>query len=157
MSKQPAVTKMEIKLNPDDWHGMLRETVFATTLGNNRYRIENTPFLAKGVSLGDEVAAVRSKRGLVLSEVLKHSGHSTLRILVDGSASPAEFQQQWLKLEKLGCTCEDADGDIPLFSVDIPPRVKLQTALKILDEGYDMGIWTYDEGHIGHTLADNDR
>ncbi|MDX5592388.1 DUF4265 domain-containing protein [Pseudovibrio sp. SPO723] len=150
MKNNHPITKMEIKLNPDDWHGLVRETLFVTELGSNRYRLENTPFLAKGVSNGDEVAAVHSKRGLVFSKVLKHSGHSTFRILVEESVTPTEFQQQWLKLERLGCTCEDVEGDIPLFSVDVPPNVTLEKVLSILDEGHERGIWTYEEGHIGH-------
>ncbi|WP_310618723.1 DUF4265 domain-containing protein [Flexibacterium corallicola] len=147
MKTNQTVVRMDFPLDPEEWHGAGKEALWVTSLGANRYRIENTPFLAKGVSYKDEVAGVRGKSGLKFDRIVKHHGHSTYRILVEETATPEEFQEHWLKLEKLGCICEDMDGDIPLFSVDIPPTTSLKKAIIILEDASHVHIWEFEEGH----------
>ncbi|MTI17161.1 DUF4265 domain-containing protein [Rhodobacteraceae bacterium RKSG542] len=157
MSNNQNVMKMDFPLDPEEWHGAGKETLWVTPLGGNRYRVDNMPFLAKGVSLNDEVTGVRTKRGLQFSEIFKHRGHSTFRILVEETATPEEFQEQWLKLAALGCTCEDIDGDIPLFSVDVPPTVNVKKVIIILEDVSHMNIWEFEEGHCYQAEAANSK
>ncbi|MCP5335133.1 MAG: DUF4265 domain-containing protein [Oceanospirillaceae bacterium] len=48
----------------NQWHGYESESVWAEKISNDRCRIRNTPFYAKGVSFED-VVFVREKKMLV--------------------------------------------------------------------------------------------
>lgn len=152
MTNKEKLHKLIFKLDSNDWHGLDSETVWVVSVGGNRYRLENTPFFATGVANGDVLTAKREKGHLVFESVIKPSGHSTYRIMVEEATQPDEFAKQWDKLEKLGCTCEDIDADPPLFSVDIPASVDINCAYEILEEGEGLGIWAFEEGHCGHPV-----
>jgi len=63
------------------------ETLWATAVGRGAYRIDNIPFFAIGVSLGDVIEAKAIDGLLTFVKVRKRGGHATLRVAIvrDGS------------------------------------------------------------------------
>ena len=49
-SNRPGLTKVVFELDESDWHDHATESVWALPLGHDRYRIQNVPFYAYGVS-----------------------------------------------------------------------------------------------------------
>ena len=107
------------------------ETMWATHIEGDRYRLDNSPFYAYGVSWEDVVAAPFSEEeGFPTFErVVAKSGNRTVRVLVD--AQP-ESERPLQNLVALGCSWEGANARY--FSVNIPPGVELADVRKYLIE-----------------------
>jgi hypothetical protein len=59
------------------WPPVDEEGLWAINLGGGLYRVDNIPFFAKDLSLGDIVKAADSQGRLIISNVLDRGGHST--------------------------------------------------------------------------------
>ena len=111
------------------------ETLWATALGDDRYRLDNSPFYAYSVSWEDIVyAPFDEQEGMpAFVRVDQKSGHRTVRVIFDppvqdGSKSDAVLQG----LCSLGCTYEGANRGY--MSIDLPPGVQLEKVRQYLIE-----------------------
>ena len=135
----------------DDWHKQATETVWASKLSDGKYRIENVPFYAKGVSHGDIVKANVEGDTLLFSEIVEKSKHSTYRIYLMPEISKERFKEVWNSLQVIGCTYEKADKN--LYAVDVPPDTNIYKAYELLEKGEKEGIWDFEEGDCGHLIG----
>jgi Domain of unknown function (DUF4265) len=144
------MTKITIKLEDTAAHGFSTESMWGERLSSNEFRICNVPFFAYGISIDDVVAVAESPEGLVLDRVLKRSGHSTFRVVVDKSVSEEQFAELWKPLSSLGCSYESYDEprDVRLFAIDVPPSARLDEVTLRLQAGEDKGVWEYEEGFL---------
>jgi len=100
------------------------ETLWAIALGNDSYRLENSPFYAYGVSWLDEVYAPfnRDEACATFQKVLTPSGHKTIRIILDTPGEEDKQSQQVLDgIAAFGATYEGMNDSY--FSIDIPKNV----------------------------------
>lgn len=137
----------------DRAHGVEAENLWAEPLPEGRYRIENTPFYAYGVSFQDIVVAEDHNGKLVYRGVEFRAGHSSYRILLqnpDGYEDQS-FKVAWAPLAALGCTYEVAKSR--WLAIDVPALTDVFAVYALLEEGEQSGIWTFEEGHCGHSLA----
>lgn len=103
------------------------ETLWATPLGTDLYRLENSPFFAYGVSWQDVVEARRPAE-LEMPEFVRRvrrSGNRTLRVIFENSRLAEPTAQTVLQqLQKMGCSYE---GMQPRFAtVNVPPEAHLE-------------------------------
>jgi hypothetical protein len=70
---------------PEDDGSAQVETLWATALGNDEYKLDNSPFYAYSISWKDTVCApVDESEGLpTFIRVVKKSGHRTIRVIFD--------------------------------------------------------------------------
>lgn len=111
------------------------ETLWATDLGNDRYRLDNSPFYAYSVSWRDVVLAPYDEDEAfpTFQAVVQKSGHKTVRILFREPVADGNEADLLLKgLVALGCTYEGLNR--VLISVDIPPGVALEAVRSYLIE-----------------------
>lgn len=137
----------------DHAHGVVAENLWAKPLSEGIYRIENTPFYAYGVSYQDVVAAEENNGKLVYRGVESRSGHSTYRILLqypEGYTDP-NFNVAWAPLADLRCTFEVAKSR--WLAIDVPDSTDVFAVYALLEEGERSGLWTFEEGHCGHSLT----
>ena len=67
-----------IRLHGEDGYS---EGVWASPVGDDVYRLDNIPYFAYGLSLGDHVGAANNGEGpLRMVELVKPSGNRTLRV-----------------------------------------------------------------------------
>src|SRR4051794_38179269 len=81
------------------------ETLWATPLGRHRYRLENSPFFAYGVSWLDVVEARPPATGEMPAfvRVVEKSGHRTIRIIFDPPVNKSRKSRAVLeKLVEMG-------------------------------------------------------
>lgn len=142
--------KVIMPLAAADWHNHANEIMWAFPLGENRFRIQNVPFYAFGVSYDDVVEAPTIGNQNVMRAVVQRGGHSTYRIFVSNTASLKRFSEFWLPLERLGCTFERATER--LFGIDVPPEADIYKVYDLLQAGEDAGVWDFQEAHVGHAL-----
>ncbi|MBI1333471.1 MAG: DUF4265 domain-containing protein [Armatimonadetes bacterium] len=138
--------KVRFPLTSDDPHSA--ERVWATTMGDHQYRIENYPFYVYGVSWKDLVYAVPDEPGDIptFRRIIAKSGSKTVRIIIeDLEGNPTEHPV--LKgLNDRGCWFECAFGS--LFTICLPPEVDLWAIREFLLESgaqFEHADPTYNE------------
>jgi hypothetical protein len=115
--------------------------------GIRRYdgiELDNIPFFAKDVALGDIVTTTTAGDGaLEFESVIRRGGHSTFRILLlqEQGDDPRRTMDE---LIARGLSVEEDAG---LLAVDVPPGVALGPVRDYLFEGIDSGRWEVEEGY----------
>ncbi|AEI64121.1 DUF4265 domain-containing protein [Corallococcus macrosporus] len=131
----------ELERDEDDYPPADSEGLWARPLGEGLYQLDNVPFFAKGVACEDVVSAEDVGGELLFQEVVRPSGHATLRLIVHDEEDVPAVKAL---LEEHGCAVERSH--VPgLISVDVPPTVPLDTLKPLLDEGEDAERWGYEE------------
>jgi hypothetical protein len=127
------------------------ETLWAHVLGADRYRIDNCPYYAYGVSWNDVVhAPFDPVEGFpTFRSVLTKSGNRTIRVILDPPAAPGNESEKMLSaLVSLGCSCERATQSY--IAVNIPPSVDLGGVVDFLTKSrltWEHADPTYNELH----------
>lgn len=111
------------------------ETAWAIPLGNDRYKLDNSPFYAYGVSWQDVIFAPYDKQEDLptFQSVIEASGNRTVRIFFESPVESDNSSDQLLQgLVALGCSYEGASRKY--VSVNIPPSVDLKQVRSYLIE-----------------------
>jgi hypothetical protein len=137
------VAEKQTKIALEGPHGEV-ETLWADSLGENRYRLDNLPWYAYRVSLDDVVEALPDSDGqLHLVRVVEKSGNRTIRLMCAVGESDRELtlesKQLLAGLIERGCSYEGANK--VLVAVNVPPLVRLDLIAEYLVEA---GVeWEY--------------
>ena len=129
------------------------ESLWADSLGGDRFRLENCPFFAYGVSLHDIVRAPvdPDEQAATFQRVIVKSGNSTVRILFDEPVEDGNSPQVILdQLISLGCSYEGANRKY--IAVNIPSSVNLSTVCSFLVEqqlSWEYADPTYEQIRAG--------
>ena len=109
------------------------ETLWATALGEDRYRLDNLPFYAYGVSWEDIVLAPfdATEDMATFKDIATKSGNRTVRLKLDPPLSAGNASDRIIKdLVARGC---DYEGSNPSFiAVNIPPETPLDSIREYL-------------------------
>ncbi|WNG23729.1 DUF4265 domain-containing protein [Cystobacter fuscus] len=110
------------------------------------YEVDNIPFYAKEVALGDVVAARPDASGVLwYSELVRPSGHSTLQLWFSRQEDVESVREA---LRQRGCASELSD--LPrLVAVDVPPHVPYASIKALLEQGEQTGQFEYQEACLG--------
>lgn len=151
ISRQPRVTvtitsthiKMLVRLEQDDdgYPPTTEESLWVIPLGEGLFQVDNTPFFAWDLALGDVVAAAPEESVWRFRQVVRRSGHATLRLLIyDVAEVPAVIE----RFSALGCLSERSH--IPgLVALDLPPSTPWAEVKRLLLEGEAAERWSYEE------------
>ncbi len=134
--------------NPDEYEV---ESMWAIKRSEG-YELDNIPFFAYSVAVGDIVAAEVDDEGCLWFEsVLKPSRHSTVRLLM---VSADDVQGVRDHLKGMGCSSEASD--LPkLIAVDVPPGVDYSKIREYLEQMTQEGVFEYEEGCLGFIEGGN--
>jgi hypothetical protein len=117
------------------------EGMWATPLGNNRYRLENSPFYAYEVSWLDVVEALPATDGaLEFERVVEKSGHRTVRVILEQTSRSESGKRVLDQLVDMGCTWEGMNTK--LICIDLPASASLDKVADFLTAQEDV-IWEY--------------
>jgi hypothetical protein len=117
------------------------ETPWATPIGANPYRLENSPFFAYGISWEDIVEAhLDEHECLEFTRCVTKSGNRTVRAIADFSQNNAKAQIFLKELEDLQCSYEGMYSK--LISINIPPGINLDHVTNFLT-GHAWIKWEY--------------
>lgn len=117
--------------------------------GATGFQLDNVPLLVFGLSLGDLVEGRDSADGLHFARVVGRGGHSTYRLMLE-DPEHAPTQELFHRVVDLGCGYEQLS--VRYRAIDVPPEVDVYAVYDLLQQGLDQGLWTFEEGHCGHTL-----
>jgi hypothetical protein len=120
-----------LEQDEDGWPPVTRENLWAVDLGDGRYRIDNIPFYALGISDGDIVAAVTEQDGrLVFSELVEATSNSTFRLIVYNEDEPSEVRKMFRDLE-----CPSELVGHRFISVHIPGSTTMRPIAALIEQG----------------------
>lgn len=144
--KKDKPVKVHVDLEVDDsgYPPVSSEFLWCIPTTHGSYIVDNIPFYAREISIGDEVAADLSKGLLAFRCVLKPSANSTIRILVKRKEVQERIASQ---LQEFGCKTEIMEG-MPLIAVSLPPNCQLRTALAYIDEEANLGTVAIEESAV---------
>jgi len=111
------------------------ETLWAVDLGNNQYRLDNSPFYAYSVSWQDIVYAPFSpeEQFPTFQRVVAKSGNRTVRVIFNPPIEQGNSSEVVLQgLVHLGCSYEGLNKSY--ISINIPPNVELNNVREYLIE-----------------------
>jgi hypothetical protein len=110
------------------------------------YVLDNIPFYVKELALGDVVDARPDAEGVLwFSELVRPSGHSTIRLWFSGDEDRESVREA---LRRMGCASEVSD--LPrLVAVDVPPEVPYEKVKAFLEQGERAGRFEYEEACLG--------
>ena len=103
------------------------ETLWAYSLGDDLYELNNIPFYPYGVSCGDIVRAPYNdcEEFPTFEAVERKSGNRTVRVNLEPAAEPGNVSDRLMQgLVALGCDFEGGYG--VCMAVNIPPEVPLE-------------------------------
>ena len=136
--------KVLFRLNVvDGWPPVAVEGMWTTPVGEHRYKIDNIPFHARGVSDQDVVVAgPGDEPGLWFREIVGPSEFSTIRIAVTNKDDKEPARALF---KSMGC---DSEGlQTSMFALSIP-RASLDEAMIAIKDGEATGRWNWEEGVI---------
>lgn len=125
------------------------ETLWAFDLGNDKYRLDNLPFYAYGVSWNDVVLAPfdEDEQFPTFLKVVKKSGNRTIRIIFKPAVKAGNRSQALLdELVSLGCEFEAANRTY--IVINIPPATDFETVLEKVEAAkvkWEFADPTYEE------------
>jgi hypothetical protein len=148
MKQSEEYVKISVKLEKDedgyppvDW-----EDLWAISLEDSRFRIDNVPFYAVGISYGDIVSAMKRGDKLVFTEVTEAKGNSTLRVIAYEENIVKNVRDE---LSAIGCSTEISN--IPtFFSIDVPREIDYSKVAEILNIYTQKGLIDYQESALRH-------
>ena len=134
MSESPAKPDAKILFRvPNDDGTAEVETLWATSLEGDRYKLDNSPFHAYSVSWEDVVLAPWSEDESfpTFERVLEKSGNRTVRVVFDPPVEAGNESDRVLQgLAGLGCSYEGANSSY--IVINIPPAVEFETVTAFL-------------------------
>lgn len=111
------------------------ETLWAFELGDNNFRLDNSPFYTYSVSWEDVVYAPfdAEEQFPTFERVVEKSGNRTIRIIFDPPVQTGNVSDQLLQgLVDMGCSYEGATASY--VAVNIPPNIDLMEVRNYLIE-----------------------
>ena len=134
MSDTPAKSDSKVLFRvPNDDGSVEVETLWATSLGGDRYKLDNSPFYAYSVSWEDVVFAPwNEEEGFPTFErVVEKSGNRAVRVIFDPPVEDGNDSDRILQgLVGRGCSYEGATPSY--IAINIPPAVALETVTAFL-------------------------
>jgi hypothetical protein len=118
----------------EDGGGTAAETLWASALGGDHYRVANIPFYAYDVSLDNVIFAPFSSENSfpLFKDFLAKSGNRTIRVVFDGSPDKGTRSRDILdEFAELDCGSEGAHKTY--FALNVPLDVSIDAIASILD------------------------
>lgn len=146
MSEEAAEHLVKVRVNLPDQNWPKAESFWAEALGDDLYRLRNRPFYAYDLHFLDVVRAIPAQPGAIptIVEVVRRSGHKTLRVVFAESTSNADVQQTLASIAATGVDYERATGQF--YALDVHPEADYQA---VCDELYRLelvGTLHYETG-----------
>ena len=118
------------------------ETLWAVAVGNNLFRLDNSPFYAYQVSWQDIIEATELGDGFYnFVRVTEKSGNRTVRVIfLKFTGNDAKGKRILNDIKNLGCSYEGMNAK--LISINIPSDIDFESVLNYIAEQSDVD-WEY--------------
>lgn len=146
------MAKIRFRLNRDEdgWPPAELEGVWAEPLGDDRYRVDNTPWFIRGTSAEDVVRALPDDDGVLwFSETLVQGGHQTIRIIPrDDGPLNGDRQAVLDAFAPLNISGEGLSDRLRIVALDVGPDADLAAVKQLCTDGEADGRWYHEGGSV---------
>jgi hypothetical protein len=132
---------VHLEQDEDGYPPTTEESLWVRPLGEGLFQVDNIPFFAWDIALEDVVAADPEESVWRFRQIVRRSGHATLRLIIyDVAEVPAVIE----RFTRMGCLGERSH--IPgLVALDVPPSTPWAEVKRLLVEGEANELWGYEE------------
>jgi hypothetical protein len=143
-SDEPGLERIRIQLAADAPFRF--ESLWAEPLGDDRYRLRNTPFVAKDLNFHDIVRATSQAPNELpsINKVVERSGHKTLRIFFADEQLPSTIDEVLRKLNEMNANYEK--GKDRFYAVDVRPEADYRSVCDYLWTLQQQAVLAYETG-----------
>ena len=134
----------------DGWPPVASERLWAFSLGNGLYRVNNVPWFVRNLAVDDVVSAEAGSDEVhpVFRALVEPSSHITVRVIVLRSGPLlGELQPVVDVFAPLGVYVEGVQ-QYGMVALDIPPEAPLRQIHDRLLLGEAAGSWAWEEGRV---------
>lgn len=145
MNKEKELTKIIYYVPEGEEAEGESESLWAYSLGNQLYELQNIPFFAEHLSVEDIVRCKETDDDLpVIEELVKRSGNRTLRVIFKDETPDNICIDIMKELRKHEIFSEKVSHK--RFMFNIPPTSDYRWAQKFLSDKDDEGLlWVYEQ------------
>jgi uncharacterized protein DUF4265 len=142
----PTEGLVKVFIDLPDEAGMAGESFWAKPVGPELFELRSSPWYAYDLHFGDVVHAIPNALGEIprIREVVRPSGHKTLRIIFPKETSESEQVAILEQLQPYGASYERAFAHF--VAVDVPPTGKYQQVCDALWAMEKEGRLNYETG-----------
>lgn len=142
--------RFRLEQDEDGYPPAESEGLWAVPLGDDAYRVDNTPWFAQDVAADDVFLAEPDSEGRLWAiERLRWSGNCTIRVIPLPDGPLAGSQQAVLDVfVRLGAEGEGYGSGLNIVALTVPPDADLAAVKRTLQQGEADGSWAYEEGCI---------
>lgn len=128
------------------WPPVDVEDLACHPLGGLRYEVDEVPFLAKGVAVGDVVTVSKNEGSnrLQFDRVVRRHGHSTIRVV---PGDPGDVTAIRTEFDSLGCRTA-WNGPWGLVAIDVPAKADQRLVRSAVEAGSSLGRWSFETGSL---------
>ena len=135
------------------WPPVAQEHAWSVHRRRDVYVLDNIPFFATGVALGDHLQVVEGGAlGRRVAGRRSWGGNCTVRVRLpaDGELALGDVFERFARLDVSGEGLEEHR----LAALNVPPDADLDAVIALLRSGHDTGRWDYEESCISREWRD---
>jgi len=150
--------KVRFRLTPDEdgWPPAESEGLWAEPVGNDQFRIHNSPWFVRNLSAGDVVHALAGSDGVLWAlDRVRASGRLTVRVIprADGTLrGDRQAVVEWFAPYEVSGEGIEQYG---MVALDIPADADHKSVKAELQRGEADGLWYFEEGCVSDDWLSN--
>jgi hypothetical protein len=146
----PVKVRFVLERDEDGWPPAESEGLWAEPVGGDLYRLDNTPWFARGVAAADLIEAKPDADGMLsFVQIRGRGGRIVVRVIPRDDGPLGGDRQGVLDVfQPLGVGAEGMSSPVNMVALDIGPGASLSSVKSLLVTGESDGRWYYEEGCI---------
>lgn len=147
---EPVKVRFALDRDEDGWPPAESEGLWAFPVGDGLFRLDNTPWFARGVAAEDVVEAQAGTDGVPWFVRVRERGGRVVVRVIPSADGPLNGDRQAVldAFAQLGVNGEGMSSPISMVALDIGPDAPLARVKSLLASGESDGRWDYEEGCI---------
>jgi hypothetical protein len=143
------MVRFPLQQDEDGWPPISSEGLWAQSVGEDIYRIDNTPWFVDDLSADEHVRARAGDDGVLWAvERIHSSGRLTIRIIPFREGPLHGDRQAVLDAFAPVDVSGEGTAQYNMVALDIPADVPLRPVWEALQRGVELGWWDFDEGAV---------
>ena len=146
--------RFQLTVDSEGWPPVSSERLWAEPLGDDKFRIDNTPWFVRNLATEDVVRALAGSGGVLWAvERVQWSGRLTIRVIPRRDGPLAADREAVLDaFNPYGVSAEGVE-QYGMVALDVPPDSDLRAIKTLLKAGEGDGRWHFEEGCISDEWA----
>ncbi|MEV4383664.1 DUF4265 domain-containing protein [Streptosporangium sp. NPDC049644] len=131
------------------WPPARTERLWAVKVGDDRARLGNTPFFARGFALDDVVVVAPDEDGVLwVKQAVEYSDNCTIRIIPAEGGRRVDVRQTVLDaFAPFGVEGEGIE-QFGVVALNVPAAADISAVKRFVIQGAEEGRWHYEEGCV---------